>query len=287
MTRPFRFFRGEFTRGVYLKNLLMFLNRVAQDIIDEIVYHALAHFMLGDEITAKQMSMREEDIIGISKVAGVFQPIIFDQAHIGSSVQFSGSHAVFGKERSERGLMDMDAEIFKYVNTARDSYPNDIADRASDRLRMSVVPEGTVPVGYLPHGLDLYTESGEVIWENLLSAPPIDGSPYTTFYGEKFLTYAEYFKRYTFLTIDIFKLLFECMQRIRYSGPTIKEFLDMTMILCSGYVHNIEVIPIGVRYTVNYRLDGNIALPDRIRRYSAWQHICGQKFKLFVLNEVV
>jgi hypothetical protein len=178
----------------------------------------------------------------------------------------------------------MQSEGFKFVREEQDEYPDDIVIEASTGLRMGMVPEGTEPVGYLPYGSDLYTEDGEVIWENLLSEPPTDGTPYTTFYGERFLVHEEYFNKEAPLTVPILKLLLECVQRIRYNGPSIASFLAVTGILGGDYIYDIEIVPSGRYYLVWYRTNDSSELMDKGRRFAAWQHVCRQKFKLFVLE---
>ena len=40
MKQPFRYCRGEFTRGAYLKSLVICPNLAVQDVVDELVYQA-------------------------------------------------------------------------------------------------------------------------------------------------------------------------------------------------------------------------------------------------------
>jgi hypothetical protein len=277
--RPFRYFRGEFN-GKFLYDLVTCPNYNAQDIVDELVYQALFQWKLEDEITKDEMAVRDEDIINIGKTAGLFQPRVFSQVSLGSTY-FTQSHTVNGKQRSERGLVDMDLESFRFVREDQDEYPDDIANEASGRLRMGYVPPGTPPAGWVKMGTPLYSEDGSIIWENVLKEEPADGSVYVPFYGEKFLVHEEFFSRETPLTVDIFKLLLECVQRIRYSGPSIKSLFEVTRILGEGYIYDLEIVP-QARYDIcYYRLNEDAAVTHRERRFGAWRNICGQKFKLF------
>jgi len=282
MKQPFRYFRGEFN-GAYLYALVTCPNYAVQDILDELVYHALFQWKLEDEIGLNEMAIRHEDIINIAKIAGLFQLRSHGRVSLGSTY-FTQSHIVNGKERSERGLMDMEAEGFKFVRRENDDYPDDIVNEASEGMRMGLVPENEEPIGYVPLGVDVYTPEGEIIWGNILPEPPDDGTPYTVLYGNKFLVHEEFFNRETPLTIDIFKLLLECVQKIRYNGPTITGFMEVTRILGAGYIYDIEIVPSGRYYTVFYRVNDLSDVTDKDRRFAAWANICTQKFKLFVLE---
>lgn len=283
MKQPFRYFRGEFNRGRYLYALVICPNFTVQDLLDELVYQTLFQWKLEDELEKDEMPVRDDDIINIAKIAGLFQPRSTGRASIGSTY-FTQSHVVNGQERSERGLMDMQTEGFKFVRTARDEYEDDIVNEASADLRMGLVPEDAEPVGFLPVDVPLYTETGDVIWENLLSEPPDDGSPYIAYYGERFLIHEEFFSKDMPLNIKVFKLLFECVQQIRHNGPTIMNFMEITRVLGAGYIYGIEIIPQGPYYTVYYSIDDLSEITDKARRLAAWRHICDQKFKLFLLE---
>jgi len=281
MKQPFRYFRGEFN-GKFLYNLAICPNFAVQDVLDELVYQTLFQWKLEDEITRGEVAIRFEDIINIAKIAGLFQLRSYGRVSLGS-VYFTPSHVVKGKERSERGLMDMSIENFKFVRTEHDEYPDDIVNDASEKMKQGLVPAGTAPIGYVRYDTPLYTDEGEIIEANILPEPPTD-APYITYYGEKFLIHEEFFNRETPLPMEVFKLLFECMQKIRYNGPTIASFLEITGILGAGYIHNIEIVPFEDYYTVYYSLNNDIDIEGRDRRFAAWLRICEQKFKLYVLE---
>ena len=284
MKRPFRHFRAEFN-GKYLYSLVACPNHAVQDILDELVYQTLVQWKLDGEISSGELAIRDDDLIGIAKIAGFFLLRFYGYNSLGSIV-FSKSHMVEGRERSERGLLDMVAEKVKYVREEYDDYSDDIVTEASDELRMDFIPEGAEPVGYLPYGTSLFTQDGNVIGENLLSSPPADGTPYTTYYGNKFLTHEEPLFNDSFLTIDVFKALFECAQRIRFNGPSIASFMDMTRIVGAGLIRDIEITPQGRFYLVHYRTQNSSDITNAASRLSVWLHICAQKFKLLVPIEI-
>jgi len=282
MKQPFRYFRGEFN-GTYLYKLVTCPNYAVGDILDELVYQTLHQWKLEDEVAVGEMPIRDNDILSIAQIGGLCQLYAYGTSSYGS-IYFTPSHVVSGQERSERGLFDMVTKQFCFVRTQYDNYPNDIINEASGVLRTSFVPEGKTPIGYLPFGSDLYTEEGEIILENLLPEPPDDGSPYTPFYGEEFLTSENFFHKRMFLTVEIFKLLFECLQRIRYGSPSVASFLEITRILCETYIYDIEIISSGAFSIVYYNTNDTLELNDKDMRVFAWYKICEQKFKLFTLS---
>jgi len=281
MKQPFRYFRGEFN-GAYLYPLVTCPNYVVSDILDEFVYQVLHQWKLADEVASGEIPIRDKDIFSVAQIGGLCQLYAYGMSSYGS-VYFTQSHKVSEQERSDRGLFDMDTNQFDFVRTQYDSYSDDIVNEASSTRRISFVPEGRVPLGYLPEGSDLYTDEGEIMWDNLLSEPPEDDTPYTPFYGEEFLTHENFFKQRMFLTVEIFKLLFECLQRIRYNGPSIASFLEVTRILCDVYIYDIEIISSGRFSIVHYSTDSSFDLENKDMRTFAWQKLCAQKFKLFTL----
>jgi hypothetical protein len=279
MKQPFRFFRGELN-GYYLYRLVTFLNHAAGDLVDELVYQTLYQWKLEEEVTAGELAIREEDVFNIGIIAGLFQPRTFGRVSLGSQY-FTRSHIVNGKERSERGLMDMGYESFRFFRVDQDDYPDDILAEASSERKMGLVPSSAEIVGYVAEGTSLYDQEGNVLWENLLPSPPDDGTPYTTWYGERFLIHEEYFDRETPLTFDVYKLLLECVQRIRRNGVSVGAFLEITQVLGEGYICNIEIVPAARHYEVWYDLDELVDVWNRERRFAAWKNVCNQKFKLY------
>jgi hypothetical protein len=279
MKAPFRFFRGELASGFYLKQLVLFLNKAVQGIVDEIVYTASCQFKLEGEVTAHEMPMREEDIRNIGKIAGVFLPRLRFMSPLGSIV-FTKSYIVNGRQRSERGLMSMHDDRMRFLRTEQDEYPDDIVNEASEALRMTFVPRGTKPEGYVRFGTSLYDDAGNVIWENILPEPPED-APYVPFYGEKFLVHQALFNREFPLPIEVYKPYFECFQRIRRNGPTIHELFEMTAIIGEGYIYDLNIVPFEWYYILYYKLDEDTNIIYRTARIAAWYNILAKKFKLF------
>jgi hypothetical protein len=291
MKQPFRFFRGEFN-GFLLHKLAALPNYAVRDIVDELVYQTMFQWKAEEESGPEEMPIRDEDIVNIGKIAGIFQAFGKFDTNIGS-IYFTPGHEAYGEERSERGLVDMDREVFEYVRLTSDDYPDDIVNSATPRKRISVVPPGTEPVGYVAMGTPLFNTDGTVIWDNVLPAPPED-TAFVPFFGEKYLVTEERFTLETTLTVPILMLLIECLQKVRYQGPGIVLFMEITRILGEGYIYDVEIVPerfhISGRtvsyYEVRYRRDPDADVDNLLRRYAVWQMICQLKFKLFHLVDV-
>jgi len=284
MKKPYRYFRSELN-GMYFRALIATVNNAVINILDEYAYQALYQWKLEGQTDTTELPIREDDIYNVAKIAGLTQLRVFGQTNIGS-IYLSKSHIVNGVERSERGFVDMHYEYMKYLRTDKDTYVSDISNEATKSLKAGLVPSDRKPIGYIIESLPIYDEQGNLIKENILPKPPTDNTPYAPFYGEEFLTTEEIFNRDTFLDITTFKALFECLQRIRYNGQSIKDFLEITQILGNGYIYQIEIVPEGRFYTVNYRLNKLIDVQNKTGRKMAWHYVCEQMFKLFRLNEL-
>lgn len=283
MKAPFRFFRGELN-GFYLRNVLTCQNQAVLEILNELVYQSKFVWKLESEITAGEIAVRDEDIIGIAKFAGVFKPVQYRQNTTGS-ITFTESKIVGGAQRSERGLFSMLKEKFEYIRTEKDDYATDISTEASSARRETMVPPGAVPVGYVPMGVNIFREDGTVITENILSAPPTDGTPYVDYYGPKYLFYQETFNGEAEMPIELFKSFFECVMRLRYNGVSVKEFLTLTELIVEDYVYDIEIVPQGHYSVVYYTINPDSEIEGRTGRMAAWDIIVSQRFKNFVLIE--
>jgi hypothetical protein len=281
MKLPFRFFRGEFN-GPYLYKALTCFNNVIKEILDELAYHATVQWKTEAEVVKGETPLREEDLMSISRVAGLYPNILMVRTNLGS-VAFSESRMSAGKQRSERALMNISIGSQRYARTGSDEYPDDIVVEASSRERISLVPEGREPVAYIPEGVSAFNEDGTVAWEKLLYEPPDDGTPYAPFYGDKFLVHEMRFIRDPPLTPELYKTLFECLMKIRRNGPTLWAFFEVTSILTKGVLYNIElVLRPGRYYILYYTVNTRSSVLDQDRLVGCWLWLVQDKFKLFV-----
>jgi hypothetical protein len=278
MKQPFRFHRGELN-GFYLYRLVTCANNAIQDIKNELIYHSNVQWKLEEEILEGELPIRREDMYGIGKIAGIFPLRTYGRSTLGS-VWFTESNIVNNKERSERGLVDMGLEWFRFKRTEQDSYLDDIVNEANINLRMSLVPTGASPVKYATEDTQVYDAEGNVLWDNLLDEPPTDGTPYVEFYGEKFLTMEHSVDKNIALSDKAYKLLFDCMQRIRYTGASTANLLEITQILCEGYVYDLSMELVERILICTYKVNHDLEIDAREQRLIAWQFVCQQKFKL-------
>jgi hypothetical protein len=285
MKLPFRFHRGELN-GFFLLRLATFLNFAISDIIDELVYWAKCQFKLESEISSDfELPMRSDDIIGIGKIAGIF-PLFFASGAWPGMVFFTESYIVSGKNRSERGLYNWSGEHFVFVRTVNDDYPDDIATEASAENRMTLVPTGTVVLGYVRSDEELYDYNGNIIWANVHATKPVDVA-WDPFYGEAFSTMSSDANVIAKITLELTKLTIEAMQSIRYNGATIAAALELTQVLCADYIYDISIVYSANHYLMTYRLNTAVSINNRISRYTMWQYIMKLKFKLFEITEII
>lgn len=298
--RFFRFFRGELITGFFLKHLVTFPNLYLekQGLTDELEYQKNVQWVLAEQQTEKRVAMRENDMFGIGKVAGLFQPRTFLTSNIGS-IWFTKSHIVNDKERSERGFVDMDAEYFVFRRVEQDDYPDhinaeiDVAKTEGKTLRSTFIehkqftPAGAKLLGYVKENTNIFDAEGEIIWDNILKEPPT-GCQYIEFFGMDYLVFESFFDKELPLTIDIYKMLLESLQIIRRKGASIASLMEITNFMVGGYVINIEIKhaedDAGHKlwwYVVYYDLDPTKELYNRERRYVAWKNAMSMKFKMF------
>ena len=264
----FRFFREELN-GFFIYRLLTCANLAINDFLDEFIYQRFFLWLLPGET---DFPIRDEDIINLGYFAGMSRPLLYGQTTLGS-IYFTGSNPL-----NHRGLLNMDTEHFEYIPDA----PGDIVAFATPQLRMSMVPKGQPILGYVRWDTPFYNEDGSIISSALLSTPPTDGTPYSEWYGEEFLTLERYTNQTSILPIELYKRLLEAIQWIRYNGSNIISFLEITEILGQGYITGIEIVPNGRYYIVFYDLDQGAVNGYWIQRTLIWEYVISQKFKLFI-----
>ena len=120
------------------------------------------------------------------------------------------------------------------------------------------------------------------IYNSLSTFSPV-GKAYSPYYGDIVLShYADSGTGY-----DTYMTLFTNMQYIMYNGVNVRSFLRITESLVSDYVENITIEADTNRYIVEYTLNHESEIDNRIKRLFAWQYIIKQTYKLFVLQERV
>ena len=284
MKKLFRFLRGELN-GFYIKNISYCLNNVTKDIESLFSYFWLMQFKNSTDVTVNELPISEQDLLGIGRFAGIFMPTVKADS-ISGSIRLSNPHIVGGINYSERGLFERYREDWTYFRTNQNTYTTDISTLASRDRQAGFVPEGQPILGYIEEGVNMFDENGYIIESLILPSPPV-GKAYSPYYGEKFMHLSEVFTIIQELGYDTYMLLFTNMQYIRYNGVNIRSFLRITEILVSDYVENITIEAYTTRYIVEYTLNHESEIDNRIERLFAWQYIIKQTYKLFVLQERV
>jgi hypothetical protein len=284
MKKIFRFLRGELN-GFYIKNISYCLNNVTRDIEELLKYFWRVQFKDPTEVTDKELPISEHDLLGIGRFAGIFMPNITADSTSGS-LRFSNAHIIDGINYSERGLFERFKEDWTYFRTNQNTYTDDISTLATRDMQTGFVPEGQPILGYIEEGVDMIDENGYIRTDLILPSPPV-GKAYSPYYGEQFMHLAEVFTLIQELGYDTYMTLFTNMQYIMYNGVNVRSFLRITDSLVSDYVENITIEADTNRYIVEYTLNHESEIDNRIKRLFAWQYIIKQTYKLFVLQERV
>lgn len=284
MKKLFRFLRGELN-GFYIKNISYCLNNVTKDIEALLRYFWLMQFKNPTEVTVNELPISEWDLLGIGRFAGIFMPTVTADSTSGS-IRFSNPTIIDGINYSERGLFERFKEDWKYFRTNQNIYTDDISTLATRDMQASFVPEGQPILGYIEEGVNMFDENGYIREDLILPSPPV-GKAYSPYYGEKFMHLAEVFAIIQELGYDTYMILFTNMQYIMYNGANIRSFLRITELLVSDYVEDITIEVETNWYTVEYTLNYDTEVENRVRRLFAWQYIIKQTYKLFVLQERV
>lgn len=284
MKKIFRFLRGELN-GFYIKNISMCLNNVTIDIEVMLRYFWLMQFKSPTEVTAEELPISEWDLLGIGRFAGIFMPTVTADSTSGS-LRFSNSTIIEGVNYSERGLFERFKEDWTYFRTNHNIYTDDISTLATRDMQAGFVPEGQPILGYIEEGVNMFDENGYIREDLILPSPPV-GKAYSPYYGEKFMHLAEVFAIIQELGYDTYIVLFTNMQYIMYNGANVRSFLRITELLVSDYVEDITIEADTNRYIVEYTLNYETEIENRVRRLFAWQYIIKQTYKLFVLQERV
>lgn len=277
----FRFLRGELN-GFYLQNIHNTMNAYTEDIKQELIDFSKKQFDTENMTTA--------DIYNIGKFAGIYPLWLLTTSFYGIA-QFTESHLVNGVERSERGLYKKETEYFEFVHTDEDEYPTDINTLASKTSKTTLVEEDATVRGYIPSSATNVLDSeGNIKPEKIVSTPP-EGEAYDNYYGDKYMILEDSRNKLQFpITSNMFYLLFEAMQNIRYNGANIVSLCKIVEALCpDGFVKikSIKKHPVATCFDVVYKVDYDSDITNKEQRVAILLHILKLKFKQFYLEEEV
>lgn len=274
----FRYLRGELN-GFYLTGIHNTLNVFTEDIKSFFVSFNNMQFEAG--------KIPSKTLYNIGKFASIFLPRA-EKAESLKAIYMTEGHEVNGEERSERGLFNTDTELFDFVHTEQDDYPDDINTLASETLRSSMV--GNEPVeGYIAEGEEeVLDDNGNVRPEKLLHTPP-QNLAYSDFHGDKFLYLSEGDTSYEPVNPALFIELYKVMQWIRYNGTSMSSLVKLIDIICpSGLVKldRIEVSQSGTNLFAFYVYNDTVEVPLKAQRLVLLNYVIATKFPQVILTEI-
>jgi len=313
----FRYLRGELLNGYYIRKLNLVPNSLSSilNLKLELLYWMNAQFTLTKEVN----SLRDKDLAWIAQVAGVLSVRGITDFLAGWSI-LSESFIVNGKQRSERGLFNQEEGKLNYVRTADDTYPTDISTIATDMLRMSIVPDGTVPVGYIWGDTAVALLDDGKVNENLLHATPQvgytlnpttqkwewkDSYPYTgpgesappvyaPWYGDKYMALTSSFFSLAKLPDDLMAFLLATQQMIKYNGLGIFYLLSATETIIQDLIKDLKLEIVDGYDSESYhawyykltftKLEENFSVNNGRVRFSAWAYFIQSKYPFIQFN---
>lgn len=310
----FRYIRGELLNGFYIRKLNLVANGLASlaSLKEELLYWQDMSFTTQD----LDCPIRHGDLKGIAQVAGILS-IRGATGFLPGWFRLSETFMVGDHNRSERGLLRQDSTgALEYVRTLQDEYSTDIATIATDGLRMSLIPEGAEPVGYVwgedtaailetglinedvlhdtpPAGYVLDPVTGKWYWPfDYQTTPPII---YAAWYGDKFLPLADSYPLIITLPDVLFESLILLQQKIKYNGLGLIYLLDITNALVSDLIGNLKIELLDAYegmgshiwyYKMTFdRNEENFGEEDGWGRFSAWKYFVESKYPYIQFNE--
>jgi len=306
----FRYLRGELLNGFYIRKLNLLANKLSSlaGLKTELLYWMNFQF----DTQADEYPIRHEDLKGIAQVAGILS-IRGATGFLPGWFRLSENFFVDGKNRSERGLLEQLTGDLQYVRTLQDDYPTDISTLATDGLRMSLIPEGAEPIGYVwGESTASILENGKINVDVLKQTPP-DGyiidpvtgkyywpfatpSPiYAAWYGDQYLPLAQSYPLIVSLPDILFEALVEMQQSIKYNGLGIIYLLDITKAMVDDLVFDMKIELLDAfggtgthtwYYKMTFtRIEENFSNNDGWGRFSAWKYFIQSKYPFIQFNE--
>ena len=309
----FRYLRGELLNGFYLRKLNLTAENLAS--MEALKTELLYWLNVQLNIDGTTFSMRHEDIVGIAQVAGILN-IRGASEFLNGWFRLSESFVVSGQNYSERALLNQETTDLEYVRTTPAVYPTDIVTMATTALRMSLIPEGAVPIGFVwGDDTGVINESGMVIPEALHATPPTgyvynsgtgkwdwpfnyQTTPppiYAPWYGNQFLPLAASFPLAISLPDGILLSLILVHQTIKRNGLNLKSLLDITNALVSDLITDMNIQILEANYGSGQhtwyhkmtftRNENNFSNNNGWGRFAAWVYFVESKFPHIQFSE--
>lgn len=271
----FRWLRGELN-GFYLTAIHNTLNEYTKETKQFLVDFGNAQF--------KKDKIRDQDLYGLGKFAGVFLPRM-PVSETKSSFILSDSHIENGVEYSERGLKNIEDSSFDYVHTSPDQ-TEDINTLATETKRSSLVGNEEVK-GYIPYNAtDVLDDDGNVRPSKISTTVP--DVPYVEFYGNQFTFLSEGSIDFQKVSASLFFDLYKTLQWVRYNGDSITSLCKIASLLCPEGLVKIGDIEVGTskhNLIVHYLYDITVDVNLVQQRLALFQYVVATKFPQIELVE--
>ena len=303
----FRYLRGELLNGFYIRKLNLVANTLYSmtGLKEELLYWINVQF----DTETDFYPMRNKDIKGIAQVAGILS-IRGSSTFLIGWFRLAESYIVALKERSERGLLDQTSGDLEYIRTTQDEYPTDISTDATEDLRMSLIPEDIVPIGYVwGDTASVVLDSGKVDETQLHPTPP-DGyvynfatlkwdwtetyAPliYAPWYGDEYLPLAMSYHATVTLPDEMTEFLLVMQQKIKYNGLGLGYLLEATSELVPDLIEDLklQIIDSSTGHVYYYKMTFTLFTDELINnngyaRFAAWAYFIQSKYPFIRLNE--
>jgi hypothetical protein len=308
----FRYIRGELLNGFYIRKLNLVANTLSSMSLlkAELLYWMKVHFTTDSET----FPMRHRDIKGIGQVCGILSYIGLSGFLLGW-FRFSESFIYGDKNRSERGLLVQETGELEYVRLENDTYPTDISTIATGKLpdakRMSLIPDGTPPVGYIWGEQTIALLENGMINEDLLHPTPQEGyvfdpvtekwewdpvdpleeAPiYAPWYGDKYMALARNYPNDVVLSDSLMLYSIEAHQKIKYNGLGFIYLFEITTTMVYDLIEDLKIELLEADsvwfYKMTFtRIEENFPLDDGWGRFSAWLYLVQSKYPFIQFNE--
>lgn len=283
----FRFLRGELN-GYYISNVYMALNRV-NDYVEEFVNHfARMTFKPTDLVSGDEFPIMSSVLGDIGAIAGVFKPNVYQDSMVGA-LRFTQSHKVNGVEYSERGLLNVESAEFNFVRANQAEYDSDINVLATEEDRSSLVEKEAEVLGYIYEGDKVWNTDGTINYAMIHSTPPdpSENKAYIPFYGERYLFLSEESPIIASTPDYMYYELIKAMQWVRYNGCSIYSLVKFAEVVCPGFLKilSIDWDTLYAEGIINYGVDYDIEVSDRLLRTNIFKMVIAEKFPQFTFVE--
>ena len=299
----FRFLRGELN-GYYFQKINEMLNKGMQDNEKFLVDFSHMVFKTSEQVKTGEYPVPSTILHGLGMFAGVFPPWLTQDSLL-ASLRFTTSHKVQGTEVSDEGLFEESKEAFQFPDSYNSAlYTHEGTGRnawATNSLRTSLVEKEAKILGFFKEGDKIIKADGSLDI-SLLIVPTVpytqwlswaeeqseaEHKVYYPFYGYEYLYLAEESPT-TARTVDSLLIeLIKAMQYVRYNGTSIKSLCEFAHILCPSFLfitgiewnnnHNYGI--------VNYGIDEDYEIADKLLRTEVFKLIIRMKFKHYAFNE--